>query len=356
MPNDSRLGFGLLGTGLVAPFHAKAMQASSLARLVGAADLDAARLAKFVAEFKCKAYASLDEMLLDPEVHVVSILTPNHLHVEAALKVARAGKHVLVEKPPAMSLREVDKMQKVCAAAGVKIGVVLQCRTRRAVQAIRKTILEGRFGRILHADAYMKWFRSFAYYQSDAWRMQQRWGAGVTIQQAFHYIDLLQYLVGPVKQVRAHMTNLAHPNMPIEDTALAFVTYQNGAQGVVQASTALWPGTDIRIEVNGEFGTAIMVGERIDTWKFKDERPEDEEIRHYGSAAVATGATGAAALGFHDHQAVIEDMVAAIASGREPMITLASVRPTLEWALAMYLSDKQDAAVDLPLAEEHDVW
>jgi len=98
------------------------------------------------------------------------------------------------------------------------------------------------------------------------------------------------------------------------------------------------------------------VGERIDTWKFKDERPEDEEIRHYGSAAVSTGATGAAALGFEDHRAVIEDMAAAIENGREPMITLASVRATLEWALATYQSAKQDAAVDLPLGDEEAVW
>jgi len=356
MPNDSRLGFGLLGTGLIAPFHAKAMQASNVARLVGASDLYSDRLAKFAAEFQCREYASLDEMLRDPEVQVVGILTPNHLHVEAALKAARAGKHVLVEKPPAMSLREMDAMQEAFATASVKIGVVLQCRTRRAVQAIRKAILEGRFGKILHADAYMKWFRSSEYYQSDAWRAQRRAGAGVTIQQAFHYIDLLQYLVGPVKRVRAQMNNLTHPTIPVEDTVLAFVTYQNGAQGVVQASTALWPGTDIRIEVNGEFGTAIMVGERMDTWKFKDDRPEDDEIRHFGSAAVATGATGAAALGFHDHQAVIEDMVAAIARGGEPMITLSSVRPTLEWALAMYQSAKLDADVMLPLANEQDVW
>jgi UDP-N-acetyl-2-amino-2-deoxyglucuronate dehydrogenase len=356
MKKHSRLGFGLLGTGLIAPFHAQAIRASGLVRLVGASDLYADRLAKFTSEFECKAYAGFDEMLVDPEVQVVCILTPNHLHVEAALKAARAGKHVLVEKPPAMSLREMDKMQKVCAAAGVKIGVVLQCRTRRAVQAIRKAILEGRFGRILHADAYMKWFRPLDYYTSDGWRAQRRSGAGVTIQQAFHYIDLLQYLAGPVRRLQAHMTNLAHPGIPVEDTALAFVTYQNGAQGVVQASTALWPGTDLRIEVNGEFGTAIMVGERIDTWRFKDERPEDDEIRHYGNAAAATGATGAAALGFHDHQVVIEDMAAAIEHGREPMITLPSVRPTLEWALAMYQSAKQDAVVDLPLTDEQDVW
>ncbi len=356
MPQDARLGFGLLGTGLIAPFHAKAIQASSGARLVAAADTDAARLAKFTGEFPCQGYNTLDEMLADPEIQVVNILTPNHLHTDAVLQAARAGKHILVEKPPAMSLAEMDTMREAGAAAGVKIGVVLQCRTRRSVQAIRKAINEGRFGKIYHADTCMKWFRPADYYRMDAWRSSRRSGAGVTIQQAFHYLDLLQYLVGPVQRVHAHMTNLAHPGVALEDTALAFVTYQNGGQGVVEASTALWPGTDVRIEVNGEKGTAVLVGERMDTWKFQDERPGDEEIRRWGSAAAATGARGAADLGFLDHQTVIEDMVRAIEAGGEPMITLASVRPTLEWALAMYQSAQQHSPVDLPIVDEHAVW
>jgi predicted dehydrogenase len=356
MPKDARLGFGLLGTGLIAPFHAKAIQASSVARLVAAADTDPARLAKFTGEFDCKGYSTLDEMLADPEIQVVNILTPNHLHTSAVLQAARAGKHILVEKPPAMSLAEMDTMQEACANARVKIGVVLQCRMRRSVQAIRQAINTGRFGKIYHADACMKWFRPADYYRMDAWRSSRRSGAGVTIQQAFHYLDLLQYLVGPAKRVYAQMTNLAHPGVALEDTALAFVTYQNGAQGVVEASTALWPGTDIRIEVNGEKGTAILVGERMDTWKFQDDRPEDEEFRRLGSAAAATGARGAADLGFLDHQAVIEDMVGAIETHRGPMITLPSVRATLEWALAMYQSAKQHTLVDLPIVDEEAVW
>jgi predicted dehydrogenase len=202
----------------------------------------------------------------------------------------------------------------------------------------------------------MKWFRSTDYYRSDAWRMSRRSGAGVTIQQAFHYVDLLQYLVGPARTVHARMRNLAHPDIDLEDTLLAFIDYERGAQGVLQASTALWPGTDIRIEINGENGTAIMAGERMVTWKFRDDRSEDAEIRSYGSALVATGATGAADLGFHDHQVVIEDMACAIMSGREPMITLASVRPTLEWSLAMYLSAKKNAPISLPLQDEAAVW
>ncbi len=354
--SQTQIGFGLLGAGLIAPFHAKALQASTRTRLVAVADVSAERVGKLAKEFGCEGYSSLEEMLKNPSVQAINILTPNHLHYDAVLLAARAGKHILVEKPPAMSLREVDGMTAACREAGVKIGVVLQCRTRKPVQAMRKAIAEGRFGRMYHADTYMKWFRSTEYYKMDAWRMSRRSGAGVTIQQAFHYIDLLQYLAGPVKRVQARMNNLAHPDVPLEDTLLSFVEYECGAQGVVQASTALWPGTDIRIEVNGENGTAIMVGERMDTWKFRDERPEDDEIRTYGSAAVATGATGAADLGFHDHQCVIEDMVAAIETGGEPMITLASVRPTLEWALAMYHSAKLQLPVDLPVVDEDAVW
>lgn len=346
---DSRIGFGLLGTGLIAPFHARALQASSRARLVAAVDLDGGRLKKFTSEFGCRGYSSLDEMLADPEVRVVNVLTPNHLHHDAVLQAAAAGRHLLIEKPPAMSLQEVDGMAQACQVANVKVGVVLQCRTRKPVQAIRQAIRSGRFGRILQADTFMKWFRAADYYRMDAWRMSQKSGAGVTIQQAFHYIDLLHFLAGPVKQVHAQMRNLTHPGVKIEDTLLSFVEYESGALGVVEASTAHWPGTDVRIEINGENGTAIMVGERMDTWRFRDDRPEDDEIRLYGSAAVATGATGAADLGFHDHQAVIEDMVDAIEQNREPVISLRSVRHTLEWALAMYKSAAQNAPVQFPL-------
>ena len=356
MTKDTRLGFGLVGTGLIAPFHAQAIQASSLARLIAATDTDSTRLGKFTREFNCRGYATLAEMLENPEIHVVNILTPNHLHTEAVLAAARAGKHVLVEKPPAMSLREVDAMQQAGEAGRVKIGVVLQCRTRQSTQAIRKAVEQGRFGKIYHADTVMKWFRTTDYYKMDAWRTSRRSGAGVTIQQAFHYLDLLQYLVGPVKRVYAQMTNLAHPEIGLEDTTLALVTYENGAQGVVEASTACWPGTEVRVDVNGENGMAVMVGERMETWKFKDDRPEDEAIRKFGSSGSGTGARGAADLGFTDHQAVIEDMVRAIQQGREPLITLASVRPALEWALAMYQSAKQSAAVELPIVDENAVW
>lgn len=350
------LGFGILGAGLIAPFHARAVRDAKGSRLVAFCDVSEERLKKLSAEFTAKSYRSLDEMLKDPEIDVVNVATPNHLHHNAVLACAAAGKHVLTEKPPAMTLKETDSMIAACRKANVKFGCFVQCRTRKAIQAMKKAIEAGRFGKLFAADTYMKWFRSTEYYQSDAWRSSRKSGAGVTVQQAFHYIDLIQYLVGPAKRVHARMSNLAHPAVKLEDTTLAFVDYACGAQGVVQASTCIWPGTDVRVEINGENGTAIMAGEKMVTWKFKDERPEDAEIRQYGSTSQATGARGAADLGHADHQFVVQDLVDALRENREVFIPVASVRPTLEMVLAMYQSAARNAPVDLPVQDDESVW
>ena len=350
------LGFGVLGAGLVSPFHANAIVGAEGAELIGICDVDQERADARAEEFKVKAFYSLDGMLADPAIQVVNIATPNHLHHAAVLQCAQAGKHLLCEKPPAMSLQETDEMIEACLAAGVKFGCTVQCRARDAVQAVKAAIDSGRFGRLLHADVYMKWHRPTDYYHMDAWRSSRQCGAGVTIQHAFHYIDLLTYLAGPVKQVDAKMCNLSHPSVELEDTLSAFVEYSNGAKGMVQASTALWPGTDLRVEINGENGTAVITGERMDAWTFKDERPEDEAIRQLGQADQATAAGGAADFGHRDHQVVVQDMVDAILEDREVLIPMASVKHTLEIALAMYLSAACNEAVDLPLPTGIQIW
>lgn len=350
------LGFGILGAGLVAPFHAKAIQGATGGELIAICDLNRERADKMAEEYGCKAIYDPEVMLADPAIDVVNVVTPNHLHHQAVLACAAAGKHVLTEKPPAMSLREVDEMIAACDKAGVKFGCTVQCRVRGAIQAIRTAIAEGRFGKLLHADTYMKWFRAAEYYQMDAWRQSRKSGAGVTVQHAFHYIDLLQYLAGPIARVEAKMTNLSHPDVDLEDTLAAFVTYVNGAQGIVQASTALWPGTDIRIEINGTDGTAIMSGEKIVTWEFREEKAEDAEIRQIGNAAQKTAAGGAADFGHQDHQVVIQDLIDAVRDGREVIIPVSSVRPTVELALALYQSAARQAPVDLPIQDDPSIW
>lgn len=350
------MGFGILGAGLVAPFHAKSIRAADGGTLVAFCDVDRARAEKLAKQYDAKVYDSLEAMLNDSEIHVVNVATPNHLHHEAVIRCAEAGKHILTEKPPAMSLRETDEMIAACEKAQVKFGCTVQCRVRPAIQAIRQAIDSGRFGKILHADAYMKWFREEAYYHSDPWRSSRKSGAGVTVQHAFHYIDLLQYLIGPAARVQARMTNLAHPSVQLEDTLLAFVDFANGAQGVVQASTGLWPGTDVRIEINGADGTAIMTGERMTTWEFRQARPDDEKMRDLGDAAQVTAASDPAAFGFADHQVVIQDMIDAVRLDRDVVIPVRSVRPTLEMVLAMYQSAAHNRVIELPVTDDETIW
>lgn len=349
-------GFGILGAGLVSPFHANAIIHSQGGRLVGICGKSKERADKLAEQFNVSSFYSLEAMLSDPTIDIINICLPNHLHHDAVLKCAAAGKHVLTEKPPAMTLRETDEMIVACREANVKFGCTVQCRVRKSIQAIKSAVDNGRFGKLLHADAYMKWFRSTEYYHSDPWRSSHKSGAGVTVQHAFHYIDLLQYLMGPGAQVEARMTNLAHPTVDLEDTLSAFVHFANGAQSVVQASTALWPGTDVRIEINGTDGTAIMIGEKMTFWQFRDERPEDEDIRNFGSTSQKTAAGGASDFGFADHQVVIQDMINAIDENREVAIPVSSVRPTLEIVLAMYLSAERNAPVTLPLENTTSIW
>ncbi len=352
-------GFGILGAGLISALHAKALADSEKAELVAVCDLVEERAEKLANDYAphARVYNKLDRMLADSQVEVVDVVTPNHLHTEPVLAAAAAGKHVLCEKPPAMSLAETDRMIAACRRARRKLGIFVQCRMREAIRHIRKALDEGRFGRLLHADAIMKWYRTTEYYQTDPWRSDRRSGAGVTIQHAFHYIDLLCCLMGPARAVQARMSNLGHPEIPVEDTVDALIRFENGVLGSVTASTALWPGTDVRIEVYGEAGAAIMKGAALSLWQFQDERPEDEAIRRSGDADQATAQSDPTALPSQEHQMVIDDCVDAIREDREVVIPCESVRPTLEVALAMYKSARlREQPVNLPLADERRIW
>ncbi len=347
--SDERLGFGIVGCGLVSQFHGAAITASERAELIAAADLDEERLSKFVAEWGGEKAAGFEALLDDERIDVINVLTPNAYHAQFAVPALEAGKHVIVEKPPEMALEKTDAMIAAAEKAGRKLAICLQVRFRRAIEAMRAAIESGRFGRLLEGDVYMKWFRDTEYYLMDDWRSKRDQGAGVTIQHAFHYIDLLHHLLGPVRRVEARMTNLAHPEVQLEDTLKAFLEFESGAEGLVEASTALWPGTDVRVEINGEDGTAIMQGERIDTWRFRDERADDDDIRAIGTEVQATAAGGAADFAHFEHQWLIEDMIDAIAEDRQPRATAASARHSLEIALAMYRSADNDEVVELPL-------
>ena len=344
---SAEMGFGIIGCGLVSDFHGRGIAGLEEARVVAATDMNRARAEEFTAKYGGEVVGTSEEVCTHPEVDIVSVLTPNAHHAEHVLRAAEHGKHVIVEKPPEMTLEKTDRMIAACRAANVRLAVCLQVRFRPAIRAMRAAVQSGRFGRLLAADATMKWHRPTEYYLSDAWRSRRDEGAGVTIQHAFHYLDLLLHLAGPVASVQAWMTNLIHPEVDLEDTCTARLDFECGAQGFLRATTAMYPGTDVRIELNGENGTAVMVGERMVQWQFRDEGPEDEKVRKVGSEAAATGAGGAAAFGQAEHRQLIADMIEAVREGRDPYVTVESGRQTLATALAMYESADRGAAVDL---------
>jgi UDP-N-acetyl-2-amino-2-deoxyglucuronate dehydrogenase len=346
---DGRMGFGIVGCGLVSQFHGAAIMNSENAELIAATDLDEERLNSFIDDYGGEAAESFEALLEDDRVDVVNILTPNAMHADFAIPALEAGKHVIVEKPPEMKLDRTDDMIAAKNENDRKLAICLQVRFRESVRAIKNAIEQGRFGGLLEGDTYMKWFRDTDYYLMDDWRSKRSSGAGVTIQHAFHYIDILHHLMGPVAVVDARMTNLAHPDVELEDTLKAFLTFENGAEGLVEASTALWPGRPPRIEVNGEDGTAITEGEVVVAWEFREEQPEDEEIRQIGRGTVAAGGTGAADLSYEEHMWLIDDMVDAINEDRDPYITAENARHSLEIALAMYTSADAGDPVELPL-------
>jgi predicted dehydrogenase len=343
--------FGVIGCGLVSDFHGRAINGAAEGVLVAAADAIPERAQAFVEKYGGEAMPTIESLLSREDVDVINVLTPNATHGEYVIQAAQAGKHVIVEKPPDMTLARVDQMLAAADEAGVKLAVSLQVRLRKAIRAMKAAAEAGRFGRLLQGDAYMKWYRSKEYYTQAAWRSSRAQGAGVTIQHAFHYLDLLLHLLGPVRRVQAWMWNAVHPEVQLEDTAVALFEFENGARGLLEASTAFYPGTDIRIEVNGEKGTAIMQGERITAWQFAEEAAGDDAIRATGSEAIRTAAGGAADFAHFEHQYLIEDFIAAIREGRDPYVTVRSARHSLEVALAMYQSAETGEVVELPLAD-----
>lgn len=344
-------GFAIVGCGLVAPFHARAIANIADARLVACVDLEAARAAQLAREFGGEASTDYRRLLDRQDVDVIAICTPNGAHEEIALNAARAGKHLLIEKPIEVTLEKVDRIIAAAELAGVKLATVFQCRFRPAIARIKQAIEQGRFGRLLCGDIYMKWHRSEEYYRSETWRGQPEQGAGVLMQHASHYIDLLQWLVGPVENVVARTDNLAHPGIPIEDTALALFKYRNGAVGVVESSTAIYPGIDVRLEIHGARGSAITEGTTLRRWQFKDACPPeqaDEQSAFHYNGAVNAAANGAADFSYVEHQLLIEDMIAAIREDREPAVNGREGRKVLEIINAIYASAREGKIVALP--------
>jgi predicted dehydrogenase len=347
------IGFGIIGCGMIAHFHARAIGDIRGAKLVACYDTIPAAADKLAETTGCRAYHELDALLADPAVQVVTIGTPSGAHLEPAVAAARAGKHVIVEKPLEITLRRCDQIIEACRKAGVVLSTIFPSRFHEPSGEIKRAIEQGRFGRLTVGDAIVKWYRNQAYYDSGAWR--GTWeldGGGALMNQAIHNVDLLTWLMGPVVEVRARMGLLAHERIAVEDVALATVAFANGAMGLIEASTAVYPGYLKRIEIHGSDGSAVMEEEDIVKWDFAKPVKRDVVIQQRMAEHKSTGG-GAAdpkAIGHHGHTRQFQDVLGAIKKDTRPLIDGPEGRRSVEIILAIYKASETGRAVELPLA------
>ena len=337
---SDRIGFAIVGAGMIADIHALAVAAVPEARLVAVYARGEEGRRDFAKKHGCRAVASVAEIVADPEIRAVCITTPSGAHAEAAVPLLEAGKAVLVEKPMEVSLAALDRILAAAERGGGVLAGVFQMRFGRGARLLKAAIDAGRFGRLTLCSAYIKWWRSQDYYQSSNWKGTWRLdGGGALINQGIHAVDLLQWLVGLPEEVSAFAATLAHPGMEAEDTVAATMRYPSGALGVIEAATSAWPGTDFRIEIMGDRGSAALTNDKIVRWEFAEKQDgDDDAMREEPGAVIKTGAGDPRAMSNEGHRLLVEDLARALRDGRPPMIPGADARRSVSLILAIYES------------------
>jgi len=348
-------GFGVIGCGMIARFHARAIADVPRAKLVAAFDTVPAAADRLAKATGCKAYHDLDQMLADNDVQVVTVGTPSGAHLEPAVAAARAGKHLIVEKPLEITLRRCDKIIAECEKAGVVLSTIFPSRFHDSSVELKRAVDQGRFGRLTVGDAIVKWYRTQGYYDSGQWRgTWQLDGGGALMNQAIHSVDLLCWLMGPVAEIRARTALLAHQRIAVEDVAMATLQFDNGALGLIEASTAIYPGYLKRIEIHGSAGSAVMEEEDLIKWDFARKRKRDEAVHRKMSQRVSGGGGAAdpAAIGHHGHTRQFRDVLKAIKKGTTPLVDGPEGRRSVEIILGIYKAAETGRAVKLPLKSD----
>jgi UDP-N-acetyl-2-amino-2-deoxyglucuronate dehydrogenase len=331
------VGFAILGPGIVADYHRRAIAANADlgAQLVAVGHYDPTRFSEISAKFGVPCL-SLEELLAHPAVDVICICTPSGQHAAQTIAAAQAGKHVLVEKPMALSLADADAMIAVCAQAGVKLGVVLQRRAEPLFQRIQHAIQAGDLGSLTLGIITIPYHRSQSYYAQANWR--GTWtldGGGVLMNQGIHLVDLLTWYMGDPVQVQAYADTLQR-DIEVEDTLVATLRFPNAALATITATTTAIPGFPHRVEIYGTGGSVQVEGESVARWELADPGKatvEPPEIGIPASAGAGGDPRGIAPTG---HIALFRDFIQAVRHDRLPQVDGAEGRRSLATVLAIY--------------------
>ena len=331
---------GVVGTGFVGVVHVHALRLLGIdvAGVVGSSPERAA------AKGLAPVYDSLEALLADPSVAVVHLTTPNHLHHPQVKQVLEAGKHVVCEKPMAISLEDADALVKECDAAGVQLFVVKQNRLNPAIQLLKRAVDRGRFGRIYLANTTVRWTRPQEYYDQAPWRGTWEFDGGAIMNQASHYVDLIQWLVGPVESVMAKTATLAR-RIESEDTGIAVLKFRSGALGVIEVTMLTYPrNLEGSITILGEKGSVKVGGtavNRVEHWSFADYDDDDKLVE-----SVATNPPSVYGFG---HEGYYRNVLAVLRGEAKAETDGRAGRKSLELILGIYESAKTGRDVPIPL-------
>jgi len=336
------LKVGMIGTGAISHKHAEAYRNIGF-ELVVCTDVFEPAGRKFAEQYGGEFVKTYEEVCRHPKVDYVDVCTFPDFRLQPVQACAESKKHVQVQKPIATNTDVARAMIDTAKKAGIALGVVSQHRFDDASRFLSKAIADGRLGKLLQCDCYVKWHRSAAYYSrpiKGSWATE---GGGALINQAIHQLDILRWLAGPVKEVFGYWQLGALHKIESEDVISAVVQYANGATGVIQASTAFWPGYTERTELHGTKGTAIISGDKLTTWDVENDSGEPAPV----AKETASGASDPMAISLEPFERQFLEFGEAIRSGRKPLVAGEEGLQALEIVEAIYRSCRTGQKVGL---------
>lgn len=340
-----RIRFGLIGCGRISKNHVDALKKHEKhAEIVAVCDVDAKALNAAKVATGAATFSRYEDVLAQPDSDVVVLATPSGLHSEQTIMAARAGKHVITEKPMATRWQDGKRMVAACDAAGVRLFVVKQNRCNATLRLLKRAVEQKRFGRIYMVAINVFWTRPQEYYDAGGWRGAWEFDGGAFMNQASHYVDLLDWLVGPVESIQAYMTTLER-NIEVEDTGVMAVRWRSGALGTMSVTMLTYPkNLEGSITVIGEKGTVRMGGLAVNEmqhWEFADKRPEDVNVREASYQTTSVYGFG--------HPFYYENVIKTLRGEAQPETDGREGLRTLEVLVATYLSARGGRQVTLPL-------
>lgn len=343
-------GIALIGAGVIAPVHTEAISLIPRAKLVTVCDVARDKADALAAKYGAEPAYDYHDLLDRPDIDIFEIVVWSGRHAEIGIEAARHGKHVIVTKPIDVTLEAIDRLIEACDANGVKLGAVHQFRSYPAYLAAKQAVETGRMGKMVIGNTFVPWYRAQSYYDGDEWRGTWKWdGGGALMNQAVHYVDLIQWVMGGVQEVMAYADVSAHhERIEVEDVAVAAVRYRDGAIGCIQASTAIHKGLPASMDLHGRSGNIAIVADKISYWDVEGvPRPVEEAGDGVTGAADPRAAVRRPTIDAHVDQ--IGDMLDAIEQDRPPKLDGREARKAVEVNLAIYRSAREKRPVALPL-------